>query len=327
MADSAFTGSATAKTDGFPPSLAIDLVGVTEAAAVAAAGQIGRGDERRAHDLAAEAMADALSRLAVRGHVAIGEQEGSGGPLDIGGMVGHGKGPALDVALDPLEGATLTAKAMDGALSVIAVATEGGILRLPRVYMDKIAIGPGFAPGTVDLDRPPADNVRALAGAKGVSADAIVVCVLDRPRNARLIAELRQAGARIRMISDGDIAGVITTTEPEAGVDMYLGSGGAAEGVLAAAALKCAGGFFQGRLGIRNEEERRRVSDAGVDDLDRVYALDDLVKGEVLFAATGVTRGALLDGVMRRDERIDTHSLVMDSAQGVIRRLRTRRRG
>lgn len=324
MADSAFTGTIGAVAPGLPAGLTSELVQVTEAAAIAASAHVGRGDERRAHDSAWSAMRAAFDALNVAGRVVIGD-DGSTGSVEPEWIeIGSGQGPSLDLALDPLEGATLTAKAMGGALSVLVASTPGGLLRLPRLYMDKIAIGPGYAPGTVDLDRSPADNVRALAGARGVSADAIVVCVLDRPRNARLIAELRTAGARIRMISDGDIAGVIHTSEPEAGIDMYLGSGGASEGVLAAAALKCVGGFFQGRLSLHNDDEVRRAALAGVMG-DHVYGLDELVSGEVMFAATGVTRGAMLDGVERSGGMVRTHSLVMDSSRGVMQRIRTQR--
>lgn len=303
-------------------ALASELVRVTESAAVAAAGYIGRGDERRAYDAANLGMHSALADLEVTGRIVVGDHAiiDASAPEPV--RAGVRAEPVFDLALDPLEGATLTAKAMGGALSVLAATTPGGLLRLPRLYMDKIAIGPGYAPGTVDLERSPADNVRALAGAKGVAADAIVVCVLDRPRNARLIADLRSAGARIRMISDGDIAGVIHTSEPDARIDMYIGSGGASEGVLAAAALKCVGGFFQGRLTLRNDEEARLAAQAEVSGA-RIYSLDDLVSGDVIFAATGVTRGAMLDGVERRGACVHTHSLMMDSARGLTRRIRT----
>lgn len=326
MPDSAINTSLTAET--LPAALAMDLVSVTEAAAIAAASGVGRGDERRAHELAALAMQQRLSDLGLHGHIAIGDDDASAELLRSGVTIGAAEdsGRRVDIVLDPLEGATLTAKAMNGAMSVIAAARGGSVRQLPRVYMDKVAIGPGYQAGTVDLNRSAADNVRALAGAKGVSSDAIVVCVLDRPRNARLIAELREVGARVRMISDGDIAGVINVAQPEAGVDMYLGSGGAAEGVLAAAALKCSGGFFEGRLALRTDDERRQAAELGLDNPDRVFGLEDLIAGPVIFAATGVTGGALLDGVERRAGSISAHSLVMNSGLGLVRRIRTERR-
>ena len=309
-----------------PASLAFDAARVTERAAIAASGQIGRGDEMTADRLAIEAMRRGLDELDIAGRIVIGEGEAEGASvLHIGAAVGTGRGSALDVALDPLEGATLTAKGMSGALSVLALSIGGGLMKMPDAYMDKIAIGPGYPTGTVDLDRSPEDNVRSLADAKGVAPQAIAVCVLDRPRNARLIAALREVGARVTMISDGDIAGVIHTTEPDAGIDMYLGSGGAPEGVLAAAALKCVGGLFQGRLVWRNDDERARAVRMGLQDPDRKYDLDDLVSRDVVFAATGVTRGDMLDGVVVRDGQVSTHTLVMDSASRTIRRIRTTR--
>lgn len=324
MADSAYAVTGGESQSHSPAALAAELVRATECGATAAADHVGRGDERRAHDAAWRSMHAALETLQVTGRVVIGDDAEGGQASYQPLQVGAGNGPVVDLALDPLEGATLTAKAMGGALSVLAATPPGGLLRMPRLYMEKIAIGPGYAAGTVDLDRSPADNVRALAGAKGVPADAIVVCVLDRPRNARLIAELRASGARIRMISDGDIAGVIHTSEPEAGIDMYLGSGGASEGVLAAAALKCSGGFFQGRLTLRNAEDERLAAENQVQG-GRIYSLNELVSGDVVFAATGVTQGAMLDGVERRAGRLHTHSLVMESARGVTRRIRTQR--
>lgn len=321
MADSASVISLS-----LPSTLPLDAARVTERAAVAAFGRIGRGDEMTADRLAAEAMRGALDGLSLAGRIVVGEGEADAASvLPIGLVVGTGKGPVVDVALDPLEGATLTAKGMSGALSVLALSISGGLMKAPDTYMDKIAIGPGYPVGTVDLDRSPAENVRALASAKGVPPEAISVCVLDRPRNARLIAALRDVGARITMISDGDIAGVIHTSEPEAGIDIYLGSGGAPEGVLAAAALKCVGGQFQGRLVWRNDEERSLGLRMGIDDLDRKYDLADLVSRDVVFAATGVTRGDMLDGVVMRDGRVSTHTLVMESADRTIRRIRTTR--
>jgi fructose-1,6-bisphosphatase II / sedoheptulose-1,7-bisphosphatase len=245
--------------------------------------------------------------------------------LYIGEKVGSGKGPAIDIALDPLEGTTLTAKAMANALAVLAMAPKGGLLHAPDTYMDKIACGPGYAPGTVDLDMSPQDNVRSLAAAKGVRPDQITVCVMDRPRHAELIAALREVGAKVLLITDGDVAGVIHTAEPETGIDLYLGSGGAPEGVLAAAALKCVGGHFQGRLIFRNDDERARAEKTGVTDFDRKYDLHELVSTDAVFAATGVTKGAMLDGVAMRGGFVSTHTLVMDSSTRTVRRIRMTR--
>ncbi len=318
--------SAPVISPSLPSTLSFDAARVTERAAIAASSQIGRGDEMTADRLAIEAMRRGLDELDIAGRIVIGEGEAeSASVLHIGASVGTGRGSPLDVALDPLEGATLTAKGMSGALSVLALSIGGGLMKMPDAYMDKIAIGPGYPTGTVDLDRSPEENVRSLAEAKGVSPQAIAVCVLDRPRNARLIAALREVGARVTMISDGDIAGVIHTTEPDAGIDMYLGSGGAPEGVLAAAALKCVGGLFQGCLVWRNDEERARAARMGLQDLDRKYDLHDLVSRDVVFAATGVTRGDMLDGVVVRDGQVSTHTLVMDSASRTMRRIRTTR--
>ena len=323
MADSAFGAAAQGAAARLPADLPMTLIAATEAAAIAGFAHVGRGDEPRAHEAAWAAMRRELERLDIDGEIALGDTL-----TDTDGQavrnIGTRNGPAIDLGLDPLEGATLTAKAMGGALSVLVAAPVGSLARTPALYMDKIAIGPGFAPGTVDLGRSAADNVRALAGAKGVSTDSLVVCVLDRPRNAGLIADLRTVGARIRMISDGDIAGVIQTAEPEAGIDMYLGSGGAPEGVLSAAALKCLGGFFQGRLVVRNDDDARRIEACGRRASD-VHGMDDLVRGPVVFAATGVTTGALLSGVERKGDRLVTSSLLMDSARDLVRRIRTER--
>ena len=308
-------------------NLAADAARVTELAAIASYGQIGRGDEKHADQLAVDAMRTALNTLDIDGKIVIGEGERDEAPmLYIGEKVGTGKGPAIDIALDPLEGTTLTAKAMANALCVLAMSPGGGMLHAPDTYMDKIAIGPGYAAGTVDLDRSPQDNVRALAKAKGVAPDQITVCVMDRPRHAELIAALREVGAKVVLITDGDVAGVIHTTQPETGIDMYLGSGGAPEGVLAAAALKCVGGHFQGRLIFRNDEERARAARTGVTDFDRKYDLHELVSKDAVFAATGVTKGALLDCVRMGDGFVSTHTLVMDSSDGSVRRIRTTRR-
>ncbi len=304
---------------------ALALARAPVAAAIAAARLTGRGDERAADQAAVDAMRAALNALTMRGRVVIGEGERDEAPmLYVGEEVGSGKGPELDIALDPLEGTTLTAKAKPNALSVIAIAPKGGLLHAPDTYMDKIAIGPGFPAGIVDLDEGAAENVNALARAKGVSAAEIGVCVLDRPRHGAIIEALRSAGARVHLIGDGDIAGVINCTKPETGIDMYLGSGGAPEGVLAAAALKCVGGQFQGRLVIRNDEERVRAQQAGIEDLKRRYDLDDLVSAGAVFIATGVTSGSMLDGVRLGGGAVHTHSLILNAATGTVSELRMR---
>jgi fructose-1,6-bisphosphatase II / sedoheptulose-1,7-bisphosphatase len=271
-------------------------------------------------------MRNALNSLDIDGKIVIGEGERDEAPmLYIGEKVGTGKGPAIDIALDPLEGTTLTAKAMANALCVLSMSASGGLLHAPDTYMDKIAIGPGYAPGTADLDMSPQENVRSLASAKGVRPEDITVCCMDRPRHEALIAALREVGARVMLITDGDVAGVIHTAEPETGIDLYLGSGGAPEGVLAASALKCVGGHFQGRLLFRNDDERARAERTGVTDFDRKYDLHDLVSKDAVFAATGVTKGAMLDGVVMRNGFVTTHTLVMDSSTRTVRRIRTTR--
>lgn len=244
--------------------------------------------------------------------------------LYIGEAVGLGHGPEIDIALDPLEGTTLTAKAMSNALAVLALAPKGGLLHAPDTYMDKLAIGPGYDEGIVDLDAPAGDNVKKLAKARGVKPEDIGVCVLDRPRHAGIIESLRSVGCRVVLISDGDVAGVIYTTDPETGIDMYVGSGGAPEGVLAAAALKCVGGQFQGRLVFRNDEEKGRAERIGVTDFRRRYALNDLASADAIFAATGVTNGTLLSGVKAANGHVRTHSLVMNSATGTVMEFRTK---
>ncbi|CAN7185565.1 class II fructose-bisphosphatase [Brevundimonas sp. LjRoot202] len=315
-----------AVTAPYASTLAADAARVTELAAIASYAQIGRGDEKQADQLAVDAMRTALNALDIDGKIVIGEGERDEAPmLYIGEKVGTGKGPAIDIALDPLEGTTLTAKAMANALCVLSMSAEGGMLHAPDTYMDKIAIGPGYAPGTVDLDMKPQDNVRSLAAAKGVDPRDITVCVMDRPRHAELIAALREVGAKVLLITDGDVAGVIHTAEPETGIDLYLGSGGAPEGVLAASALKCVGGHFQGRLIFRNDDERARAERTGVKDFDRKYDLHELVSKDAVFAATGVTKGAMLDGVLVRDGFVSTHTLVMDSSTRTIQRIRTTR--
>ena len=301
-------------------NLALEAVRVTEAAALAASRLMGRGDERAADQVAVDAMREALNSLAIDGTVVIGEGERDEAPmLYIGEKVGAGGGPKIDIALDPLEGTTITAKGLTNALAVVAMAEEDGFLNAPDVYMDKIAVGGGLPEGLVDLDESPAANLKSLARAKGVEVSDLVACILDRPRHEDLIAQVREAGARIMLITDGDVSGVIATSQPESGVDIYLGSGGAPEGVLAAAALRCIGGQMQGRLIFRNDEERGRAANCGILDLDRKYGLLDLANGDVMFAATGVTNGTMLRGVRREAGRAYTHSMVMRSKTGTVR--------
>lgn len=305
--------------------LVLDSVRVTEIAAIAAWKLVGRGDEKAADQAAVDAMRTALNDLEIDGEIVIGEGERDEAPmLYIGEKVGRG-GPAIDIALDPLEGTTLTAKAMANALAVMAWAPKGTLLNAPDTYMDKIACGPGFPPGVIDLDKSPADNVRALAKAKGVEPSDITACVLDRPRHADIIASLREVGARVHLITDGDVAGVINTADPETGVDLYVGQGGAPEGVLACAALKCVGGQFQGRLVFRNADERARAERCGIKDLDKKYDLHEMVRADAIFAATGVTKGALLDGVKLKDGFVHTHTLVMNSSTRTVREVRMKR--
>ncbi|HEX8447602.1 MAG TPA: class II fructose-bisphosphatase [Sphingomonas sp.] len=301
--------------------LVLEMVRVTEAAAIAASTLVGRGDEKAADAAAVEAMRAAFNELDFDGTVVIGEGERDEAPmLFIGEKVGTGRGPKIDIALDPLEGTTITAKAGPNALAVLAIAEEGGLLNAPDVYMDKLAIGPGYADDLVSLDRTPSENVRALAAAKGVEPHEIIACVLDRPRHEKLIAELRGLGCGIMLIPDGDVAGVIAVTDPDTTIDIYLGSGGAPEGVLAAAALACVGGQFQGRLLFRNDDERGRAAKWGVEDLDRIYHLSDLVRGDAIFAATGVTDGSLLAGVKRKKGGImTTESVVMRASSRTVR--------
>jgi fructose-1,6-bisphosphatase II / sedoheptulose-1,7-bisphosphatase len=304
----------------------MDAVRVTEAAAIASWTEVGRGDEKAADQAAVDAMRTALNELNIDGVIVIGEGERDEAPmLYIGEKVGTGKGPRVDIALDPLEGTTLTAKAMANALAFMAWAPAGTMLNAPDTYMDKIACGPGYEEGVIDLDKSPADNVRALAKAKGVAPSEITVCVLDRPRHAEIIASLREVGARVYLITDGDVAGVMNTADPETGVDMYVGQGGAPEGVLACAALKCVGGQFQGRLVFRNADERARAARLGITDLDRKYTLHEMVRADAIFAATGVTKGALLDGVRVQNGFVHTHTLVMNSSTQTVREIRMKR--
>jgi fructose-1,6-bisphosphatase II / sedoheptulose-1,7-bisphosphatase len=312
-------------TEQLDSSLVLDAVRVTEIAAIAASTLVGRGDEKAADQAAVDAMRTALNSLAIDGEIVIGEGERDEAPmLYIGEKVGRG-GAAIDIALDPLEGTTLTAKAMANALAVMAWAPKGTLLNAPDTYMDKIACGPGYPAGVIDLDRSAADNVRALAAAKGVSPEEITVCVLDRPRHAEVITSIRSVGARVNLITDGDVAGVMHTADPATGIDLYVGQGGAPEGVLACAALKCVGGQFQGRLVFRNVDEKERARRVGITDLDKKYDLHEMVRADAIFAATGVTKGALLDGIRREGGFIITHSLVMNSSTGDVREVRMRR--
>ncbi|HEX6217971.1 MAG TPA: class II fructose-bisphosphatase [Sphingomicrobium sp.] len=304
--------------------LVLEMVRVTEAAAMAASKWIGRGDNDAADDAAVEAMRAALNELPIDGTVMIGEGERDEAPmLYIGEKVGSAQdgGPRIDIALDPLEGTTITANAGPNALAVLAIAENGCLLNAPDVYMDKLAVGPGYPDGTISLDKSPADNVRSIAAAKGVAPNEIIACVLDRPRHADIIAELRSLGCGIKLIPDGDVAGVIAVTDPDTGIDVYMGTGGAPEGVLAAAALRCVGGQIQGRLLFRNDAEIERARRWGIDDLDRIYKLEDMAKGDCIFAATGVTDGSLVDGVHVRKQCITTESIVMRASSGTIRRV------
>jgi fructose-1,6-bisphosphatase II / sedoheptulose-1,7-bisphosphatase len=301
-------------------NLALEAVRVSEAAALSASRLMGRGDEKAADQAAVDAMRQALNSLNIDGTVVIGEGERDEAPmLFIGEKVGTGHGPQIDIALDPLEGTTITAKGGANALAVLAMADHGGFLNAPDVYMDKIAVGGGLPDGIVDLDESPATNLKNLARAKQAEIADLVVCILDRPRHAELIAKVREAGARIMLIGDGDVSGVIATSEPETGIDIYMGSGGAPEGVLAAAALRCIGGQMQGRLLFRNDDERGRAHRLGVTDLNRKYGLLDLAHGDVMFAATGVTNGSMLKGVRRVPGGAFTHSVVMRSKTGTVR--------
>jgi len=307
--------------------LVLEMVRVTEAAAVAASRLVGRGDERAADHAAVEAMRGALNELDLDGTIVIGEGERDEAPMlyigeKVGSRCGEADAPRIDIALDPLEGTTITAKAGANALAVLAVAEQGCLLNAPDVYMEKLAIGPGYPEGTIDLARTPSENIRSIAKAKGVDPSELIVCVLDRPRHAALIAELRGLGCGISLIPDGDVAGVIAVTDPDTTIDVYMGQGGAPEGVLAAAALRCVGGQFQGRLVFRNDDERSRAAKWGVTDLARIYSLEELAQGDVIFAATGVTDGTLLEGVKRRKNCITTESVVMRASTGTVRWVR-----
>jgi len=303
--------------------LSLGLARVSEAAAHASARLIGRGDEKAADQAAVNAMRDQLNMLDIKGVVVIGEGERDEAPmLYIGEEVGTGKGPEVDIALDPLEGTTLTAKDMPNALTVIAMAPRGTLLHAPDVYMEKLAVGPGYAKDVVSLDMAPAERVKALAKAKGCAPSDITCCILERPRHEAMIGEVRSTGASIRLITDGDVAGVIHCAEADiTGIDMYMGSGGAPEGVLAASALKCMGGQIWGKLLFRNDDERGRAAKAGIRDLNRIYARDEMVRGDVIFAATGVTNGSIVQGVKREPGFITTETILMRSKTGSVRRM------
>jgi len=305
--------------------LTMEIGRCTEAAAVSASKMIGRGDKNGADQAAVAALRDALNKLDIDGMVVIGEGERDEAPmLFIGEKVGSKKGPKVDIALDPLEGTDLTAKGMGNALAVVAMATAGTMLHAPDTYMDKIAVGPGLPDGVVDLDASVEDNIRELAKAKKVKPEDITLCVLDRDRHKHIIESARRMGSRIILIPDGDVAGVFHTTEPATGIDLYVGQGGAPEGVLAAAALRCVGGQMQGRLVFRNDDEKARAARAGITDLNRKYGLMDLCGGDVFFAATGVTNGTMLDGVKWEPGHVTTHTVVMRSKTGTIRYIKAR---
>jgi fructose-1,6-bisphosphatase II / sedoheptulose-1,7-bisphosphatase len=301
-------------------NLALEVVRVTEAAALSASKWMGRGDEKAADQAAVDSMRVALNGMDIEGTVVIGEGERDEAPmLYIGEKVGTGKGPKIDIALDPLEGTTICATGGPNALAVIAMAVDGGFLNAPDVYMDKIAIGPGLEKDIINLDNTPLSNLQNLAKAKKVDIADLVVCILDRPRHEELIHKTREAGARIMLISDGDVAGIIATASKETGVDMYVGSGGAPEGVLAASALRCIGGQMWGRLTFRNDDERGRASRLGISDFNKIYTMNELAHGEVMFAATGVTDGSMLRGVRRWSSGASTQSIIMRSKTGTVR--------
>lgn len=304
-------------------NLALEAVRVTEAAALAASKLVGRGDEKAADQAAVDAMRKAFDSLHIQGRVVIGEGERDEAPmLYIGEEVGAGDGPRVDIALDPLEGTTITAKGGQNALAVMAMTDEGGFLNAPDTYMQKLAVGPGIPENILDLDAPMGDILQKIAKHKGASVNDLMVCILDRPRHEDLIRQVREADARIMLIGDGDVSAVIATTEPETGIDVYVGTGGAPEGVLAAAALQCTGGAMLGRLVFRNEEEKARAERWGITDFDKIYATNELAQPDnVMFAATGVTTGTMLPGVRRYPGGAVTHSIVMRSKSGTTRRI------
>lgn len=313
----------TAHIDFNDRMLSLGLGRVSEAAALACAGWIGRGDEKAADQAAVNAMREQLNKLSIKGVVVIGEGERDEAPmLYIGEEVGNGEGPGVDIALDPLEGTTLTAKAMPNALTVIAMAPRGSLLHAPDVYMDKLAIGPGYAKAVISLEMSPRERVEAIARAKGCKPSEVTVCILERPRHQEMIADVRETGAAVFLIPDGDVAGIIHCAEAkQTGIDMYMGSGGAPEGVLAASALKCMGGQIWGRLLFRNDDERGRAAKAGITDFDRIYSRDEMVTDDVIFAATGVTDGSLTAGVKRRQGYVETETVLMRSKTGSLRRM------
>lgn len=313
-------------SSGLDRILTLELVRVTERAAVAAARLRGRGDEKAADQVAVDAMRAELNRLPIKGTVVIGEGERDEAPmLYIGEEVGTGEGPEVDIALDPLEGTTIAAKNLPNSLAVIAIAEKGSLLYAPDVYMEKIAIGPGYPAGIVDIDAPAQENILNLAKAKGVPVEEITACILDRPRHEQLIEAVRATGAAIRLIGDGDVAGVIHTTNPdETGIDIYMGTGGAPEGVLAAAALRCIGGQIQGRLLLDSDEKVARAARMGISDPSRVYKMNEMARGDVLFAATGVTDGNMLSGVKFGRDMIQTHTIVMRSSSRTVREIKAR---
>lgn len=308
--------------------LSLGLARVSEAAAIASAKLVGGGDEKAADQAAVNAMREQLNLLNIAGTVVIGEGERDEAPmLYIGEEVGTGEGPQVDIALDPLEGTTLTAKDMPNALTVISMAPRGTLLHAPDVYMEKLAIGPGYAEGVVSLEMSPTERVQALAEAKNCAPNDLMICVLERPRHEAMIQEIRATGARIRLITDGDVAGVMHCAEPEiTGIDMYMGSGGAPEGVLAASALKCMGGQIQGRLLFRNDDERARATRAGIEDFDKIYTLNDMVRADVIFAATGVTDGSITRGTKANHRYIETETILMRSKSGSVRRIHYRQK-
>jgi fructose-1,6-bisphosphatase II / sedoheptulose-1,7-bisphosphatase len=310
---------------GLERVLVLEVARVTEAAAIAAARLRGRGDEKAADGAAVDAMRKELAKIDIKGRVVIGEGEMDESPmLYIGEEVGTGEGPEVDIAVDPLEGTTICAKGMPNALAVLAIAERGGLLNAPDMYMNKIAIGPGYPEGIIDLDAPPADTINALAKAKGERVSEITACILDRPRHAELIAAVRKTGAGVQLIPDGDIAGVIWTTDPkETGIDIYFGIGGAPEGVLAAAALRCIGGQMQGRLHPLKREEETRAAAMGISDIKRKFSMEEMASGDVIFSATGVTDGSLLDGVHFRGDFAETETVVLRSKTGTVRRIKT----
>ena len=315
-----------AKSDtGINRRLTLELARVTERAAVSASVLVGRGDEKAADQAAVDAMRRELNKLDIDGEVVIGEGERDEAPmLYIGEKVGTGKGPKVDIALDPLEGTTLTAKGMANALAVIAMAEAGSLLNAPDVYMEKIAVGAGLPDGIIDLDASTEDNVKAVAKALGIGVEHMNVCVLDRPRHAHIIESIRNIGARVTLITDGDVAGVIHTTDPSTGIHMYIGTGGAPEGVLAAAALRCTGGQMQGRLILSEKEHRDRATKMGITDFDKKYSVIEMAAGDVVFSATGVTSGSMLSGISTSGKEIWTETVVMRSSTGTIRWIKTR---